>query len=161
MTEKMKSFVKGILLGLVSRAEFPQGKEPVAYLYNGVRLPKLPEWDKEAYPYAVLKRYIYTDGTEVKVDKTTLCCSSAPFTYEAQYDSDVVASRPTAGYLDCVIDNLLGETEWGEMTAYSLSYMENPYISINPVPFWTNYDIERNDGSGVWLAASDPVPVYK
>lgn len=34
-------------------------REPVAYLYNGVRLPKLPEYDKSVYSYAVI---VYIDG---------------------------------------------------------------------------------------------------
>ena len=167
MTDKMRSFLKGLAMGLCGKPlEFAPGKEPVAYLYNGVRLPKLPEWDKEKYPYAVLERYIYpTDGTEVLVDKTTLTCSPAPFTYEAQYDSDVIASRPTAGdtaaYMECHIDHLQGETNWGEKKVYNLSYMEAPFISIHPLPYWTNSDIIRNDGNGVWLAASEPVPVYE
>lgn len=43
MNSKMKSFVKGILLGLVSRAEFPQGKEPAEQwetIWEGVATTK-------------------------------------------------------------------------------------------------------------------------
>lgn len=39
-------------LGLIAPGTV--GREPVAYLYNGVRLPGLPEWDKTAYPYAYI-----------------------------------------------------------------------------------------------------------
>ena len=34
-------------------------KTPDGYSYNGVQLPKLPEWDKEMYPYAVIS---YREG---------------------------------------------------------------------------------------------------
>jgi hypothetical protein len=32
------------------------------YFYNGVELPALPEWDKEAYPYAAI--FPLTNGTD-------------------------------------------------------------------------------------------------
>ena len=43
MTEKMRSSVMGLILGQFSSPLPMAQKEPVAYLYNGVRLPKLPE----------------------------------------------------------------------------------------------------------------------
>ena len=54
MTEKMRSSVMGLILSLFSSPLPEVQKQPVAYLYNGVRLPKLPEWDRETYPYATI-----------------------------------------------------------------------------------------------------------
>lgn len=56
-----KSWLIGFALGLCGKPPPIAGsrREPVAYLYNGVRLPKLPEYDKSVYPYAVI---VYIDG---------------------------------------------------------------------------------------------------
>lgn len=39
--------------------------EPQWYLYNGVRLPKLPEWDKTKYPYAMMWQQYGSYGLRV------------------------------------------------------------------------------------------------
>ena len=49
MNGKMRSSVMGLILSLFSSPLPEVQKEPVAYLYNGVRLPALPEWDNLAW----------------------------------------------------------------------------------------------------------------
>ena len=39
------------------------------YLYNGVELPELPEWDKNTYPYACIS-HCYGDTYQFEVFKT-------------------------------------------------------------------------------------------
>ena len=47
--------MKWFLLGKLLRRNLMAGvKEATMYSYNGVVLPKLPEWDKTKYPYAVM-----------------------------------------------------------------------------------------------------------
>lgn len=58
----MTNFDNGLILGLTMPwfGSAVEAKEPVAYLYNGVRLPALPDFDRETYLHA----YIYgTDPT--------------------------------------------------------------------------------------------------
>jgi hypothetical protein len=135
MTEKMKSFVKGILLGLCGHP-LPQGKEPVAYLYNGVRLPKLPESE---LPYAVIT---------VGEDTAVLMFRSEPPTLVPTFNflspTFVNKDEPTFSY------QLAGGSEWVEHDGY----IANQYAD------WTNTDIFKDDGS-VYLTASEPVPVYE
>jgi hypothetical protein len=158
MTEKMKSFVKGILLGLCGHP-LPQG-EPVAYLYNGVRLPKLPEWDKEAYPYAYIDFHsIYMeDLNEYPAFQAPYvnCCyifSEKPYVY---YDPNHVSGHPIyhiqnkLPYLVTATDPITGE--WREI----VSATENPNRSAD----WANYDVTADDGT-IIQAASEPVPVYE
>ena len=90
MNEKMRSSVMGLILGQFSSPLPEVQKEPVAYLYNGVRLPALPEWDREKYPFAVIwytpgflgigsYYYLIISQTEIVTDAT----SSEKFTVGA------------------------------------------------------------------------------
>ena len=48
------SYVVGFNLALAGMAYPYSAPTPVAYLYNGIRLPALPEWDRGVYPYAYI-----------------------------------------------------------------------------------------------------------
>lgn len=48
------------------------------YLYNGVKLPALPEWDKETYPYAVIRTAGTDYGGNTRYD---LRAFSTPFVF--------------------------------------------------------------------------------
>lgn len=113
-------------------------REPVAYLYNGVRLPKLPEWDKETYPYAYLE---YADKA------STLYCVKSTATVGDGY---LWFPNDTEG-IRCV---LLLE-KWGGYSDYSPSSINADRI------IWANVDVLNYADGSVWLAASDPVPVYE
>ena len=87
-------------------------KTPVAYLYNGVRLPGLPEWDKTVYPFAVI---VYIDGTYFLwlMDSALIIGSDKAITiqqYTCTYNSWVEASQMSftpsghnPSYWDCLI----------------------------------------------------------
>ena len=89
MNGKMKSCVKGLMMGCCSRP-FPLSakKEPVAYLYNGVRLPALPEWDKETYPYALIHH-------EFSNDYYRLCLCDKPLKYTNPYGTTTMVGNDT------------------------------------------------------------------
>lgn len=155
MNAIMRSFAMGMLPGAVSRAQFPQAqKEPVAYLYGqvakegetpthtidgvgyvGAVLPKLPEWDREAYPYAV----IFQRGGH------GLRCASKPWVWTGlMFDSD---GKAIEAYCSMSAD------VWGEFEKLSTADRVSGF-------FWTNHDILNSDGT-VYLAASAPIPVYE
>ena len=150
MNEKMRSSVIGLILGQFSSplpmAQTPEQKEPVAYLYNGVRLPKLPEWDREKYPYAVLREMV-SETTPYAVyyskQQPTLNSSGKVFICSLAYPGVVTYCDYTDGAL-----------AWRSTNTSLLTS-----TSVDGV-FWTNTDILNEDGS-VWLAASDPTPVYE
>ena len=140
-----------------------QDRVPVAYLYNGVRLPGLPEWDKEAYPYAVIyQQTAYADGTKDYVLKITdqplRAFWATGTTYELKMDSEETV-------------------QYTKMDLY-IVYKDEPYNSANPEwigpdtqasgPWvkedrliWSNYDLYLGTSDTVKLAASNPVPVYE
>jgi hypothetical protein len=108
--------------------------EPIAYLYNGVQLPALPEWDRATYPFAYIAYkenigYVFAvSGTERHAnDLKTMMVFGNDYTRKL-VDGEWVAA--------------------GGGTGFS--------------PVWGNYDIcYANDLDTVILPKSDPIPVYE
>ena len=156
MNAKMRGFVNGILLGVVGKP-FPitqEEREPVAYLYNGVQLPKLPEWDEVTYPYALMYRRL--PGT------IELCVfDGEPYTYrlnEKLYtglNTKVMAGR----------SNYTG-TYWTELSYNEVTPMAQIDGSVLPTDnypsyyIWANYDVLDEDGT-VMHPKTEPIPVYE
>ena len=137
MNDNMRKFVRGLMVSTVSKGVMPASKEPVAYLYNGVRLPKLPEWDRETYPYATLSVLLGNYFCAYRI---------RPY-----FMGSGISVEQTSAYKEAVlIDGLWDTLEDGTMNA--------DVVNMLPV-FWTNFDLLNEDGS-VYLAASEPVPVY-
>lgn len=154
----------GFELGLAGFS-FPYSKprNPTAYLYNGIRLPALPEWDRGVYPYVFIYLYQY-DGnpdnsqyvleyTENRVavgeNKALLYTTGSRLSYE------LVASdgSPT----------ISSDGSWVFDKEYDADTYSTWYFSIGNyrrTPIWANHNIDNPDGT-VYLAASDPVPVYE
>lgn len=136
---------QAFVLGLISPGAWDGKGEPVAYLYNGVRLPKLPEWDKTAYPYAV----IISNGDD----------------YYLGYGS----IKLTAGSTGRVTLSLLGSSYSTKKLVDGQWITPDDYLEINiGTPVWANYDVYYTDSETagtlagtLLLSASDPVPVYE
>ena len=135
--------------------------QPIACVYNGIELPPLPKWDNEAYPYAAMSVSFDSDGNP---------------------KSAYLALMPREG--------ILMSTGDGKPLALHLSvgdtYLSSSWYSYNAGAFvfsepketmltnegqqgrimnasaikWTNYDISDSTSGELFLAASDPVPVY-
>lgn len=139
------SFAMGWQLGQRLRM-----RELIGYSYNGVVLPALPEWDKSKYPYAFIFPSVLF-GIVSAID-FRIYVSSKPIHYNGSYmESDETVSL---GYATVKTSDAL----WGE-----LSYTENESFKLSTIGSyitWANYDIQNSDGS-VFLAASEPVPVYE
>lgn len=123
--------------------QLPAPGEPVAYLYNGVRLPALPEWDETAYPYAMISNEVL---------------NSVVFTAYAERPSTNMATivNPYDAAIPLVRSFLSTDGKsWGELTEGRL-FTEGQ----NSLPFWAKFDVIHADGT-TYLAASKPVPVYE
>lgn len=146
MNEKMRSSVMGLLLGQFSSPLPMAQKEPVAYLYNGVRLPKLPEWDREKYPYA----YIWqaSSGTY------SLVFVNAPLYYQGELSGkDLICSNGIVS--SYALEGITKNGEWGNRIVESTLSLE-----VNVTLIWCNTDVYDKAGE-VYLAASDPAPIYE
>lgn len=102
------------------------------YLYNGVELPVLPEWNKETHPHGIVGyssnygyMFSYSDTLWI-ADNNGEIRPPRFLTYKLSDDGTAWVS--TGGVIDDI------------------------------TPIWTNTDIYNEDGT-LYLAASDPIPV--
>lgn len=123
-------------------------REPVAYLYNGVRLPKLPESELPNAALFVNPTY-GTYQLYFTADK-----------YRLQYHFFSLESVANGGgYQQYVIEDgnwtLLNEGAFG-------SSLASQHSSADYDVAWSNYDVIDYDEDGaVYLSASEPIPVYE
>lgn len=119
-------------------------KKIVGYLYNGVQLPALPEWDRVTYPYAVIKDGYFGIGELLLVFKSI------------QYNDDDSSNR----LLSLIAGDYKKFTAKSDGTAwYEGDATEDLNAAISRL-IWSNFDILNNDNS-VYLAESNPVPIYE
>lgn len=109
-------------------------------LFNGVKLPSLPEWDKTVYPYAMIYDY--------ESIRNTLIVSTIPL-------SVIVSAGRVTATAECYtrLQNKSDESPWvlGNETARAAGW------KINGLPIWSNYDIINTDDNSVYLSASEPI----
>jgi hypothetical protein len=145
----LKSFQTGLALGLAGKP-LPIKKEPAEYLYNNIRLPKLPEYDKETYPYAVIGSYY--DGW---ITYYRLYLASRT----VSMDSDSIDIKGPAKYMSC--NYYTGEANWRNFSGQNevqSGYVVSPYMT----PIWANHDIRWwTYPYDLRLPASEPVPVQE
>jgi hypothetical protein len=146
------SFKMGLALGLAWKP-LPINKEPVAYLYNGVRSPKLPEWDREQYPYAtIVTTSTFNWGWDV-----WLIASQNPFCVRDINSRPCLVHSANENCIEYMIDK--GDSDWGEANHTEPKVDSGwPYSGLDSI--WTDYDVLYANGS-LYLAASEPVPVYE
>lgn len=171
MTEKDKDFLEGLAISaachvLPARKVF---REPIAYSYNGVILPKLPEWDREAYPYAVIyNRFMGINILHVSSSKW-IGTGEPFFAYDEPFGEKTVNESP------CLRFEIKYEYEgnrvieyWGDTDADLLTQLGQMVDTDGDgfvdrgaeSAYWSNHDIIGADGT-VLIAASDPIPIYE
>lgn len=144
-----KDFCTGLALAFGIEGAERVERQPIAYSYNGVILPALPEWDREAYPYIMM------------ADMSKSGVHDAIYLYMLS-SADGRITDPS---------NLLGYRYDGEISCYISVYEKTAphdgwsrpskkFTYAFGVPFWSNFDVLNADGS-VYLAASEPIPVYE
>jgi hypothetical protein len=149
----LKSWLTGYILGVCGKPlPLVAKKEPTAYSYNGVVLPKLPEWDKTEYPYAI----IYTDTAS---NKECLFVAKVPSVlYDNYGNGDYTFSAQNWGGSSPIKFENDG-TNWVEGFLFPQHIKANTYI-------WSNYDIIDNKGlagaaGSSYRVGTDPIPVYE
>lgn len=141
----------GFIFGLLCPGDWRAKKEATMYSYNGVVLPKLPEWDKTAYPYAYLNHGQMFNGTKYIMFRVI----SKPFVVATNSSGTKIWSAEDAQWVSFSCDS--GETAWS--AGSEASGTPNGNENNSPV-FWCNDDMKYADGT-VYLPSSDPVPVYE
>jgi hypothetical protein len=130
---------------LIAEMLCKETRVPVAYNYNGLVALKLPEWDATVYLYAyIVGQHLCVSPKRPYIKESKNFITGEP-AYSLKFQEDVTVLRWWA--------NDMGEWEKVKDDNYTTS------ASI-PVPKWSNFDILKEDGT-VYLAASDPIPVYE
>ena len=157
----LRSRVLGTIFGTLSRGTFPQ-RNPVAWLYNGVRLPGLPE-EITAFKYRFIEAFVGGDLTAYYVT----AFDEEPSVYiENLNGSDSLATKYYGTNGKKVAASYAttspGHDEWLVLptTEMSISAALEGYLHKEPGLIWSNNDVVDLDGS-IILAASDPVSVYE
>ena len=163
----LRSFLTGLALGLSGKPLPLAKKEPIAYLYNGVRLPKLPEWDRVAYPYAAI--YTYHGKHEPYNPIYRLVLSDSPF--------KIIYANSGLGYFYTAIkcygnyiaywkiktaDDWSGDGSGADGMSFSLDDETGAVIWANTDIFYADdYSADETLAGTLYLAASEPIPVYE
>lgn len=152
MNSNMRSSVMGLLLGQFSSPLPMAQKEPVAYLYNGVQLPDINEvWTDEVkaeYPYAHIVYYTEQDIYTVRYHKS-------PISYTAYYESTGTPALIGSGsYFAYDAKGDGWELYQNKEDVLSITLNKSQLV-------WSSHDILNIDDNSVYLAASDPIPVYE
>lgn len=115
--------------------------QPTAYSYNGVVLPKLPEWDKTVYPYAWIRGYLSSRA------------------YLLYFQSEISYVQNETG-TECirVADSDLKYIWFSGYTSWEISSVAGDSATESTV--WANFDVLNTSGELV-MQASDPIPVYE
>ena len=133
-----------------------QEKHPIAYLYNGVQLPPLPEWDKGKYPYAyIMDVPNSTDGSSNYV----LILSTVEFINRLAGLIFTTLYGKADGEAIVYTYNTIADTEWRQTDiVYNVAAgekIEHSFLDVH----WANTDVYYDNGS-LCRSASDPIPVY-
>lgn len=157
------AYVSGLVARLHSRRmPYPYShRAPVAYLYNGIRLPALPEWDKANNPCAAIMR-IEVDGVACALLAVAQYADSR-FAIRSNDSGDPVVRVKVSGYyvginsFNCIA-MFYAPLSGGEWVATTESFSCNAEDLI-----WSNFDVAdaRTEDEAIFLAASTPVPVYE
>lgn len=155
MAFELRGFLTGIALELsVNPLFLDTGKKIVAYSYNGTVLPKLPEWDREMYPYAVIA--LSSVG-----DYWLYFCRTK---YYATSSGGVNTDLDALPDYNLMVYALSGDGK--EWVYYTSRFLTSSHTT--PPVIWANADIYYRDdysdetlAGSIYLATSEPVPVYE
>lgn len=138
-------------------------KQPVAFLYNGVRLPELPEWDKTVYPYAVI---LSSQSTYANLIVSTVPLYYTPvksgFSTTHRLGAKADGSMLAFVY-DSTNDDEVKRTSFvrdPDRDVEGFTAKENVKTLTLTSPKWANYDLLYYADDTVCVTASEPVPVY-
>ena len=157
MITNKQSYLTGYMVGCRLREGRPAGVmgEPVAYLYNGVRLPALPEFP-EGCNYIAIFKFLQEENKYMAI---------ASPSFIQYYDNGLSYDYTVAGvgYSSRSVDG----GAWDELRAHGTS---TTYFSVPSDQFELVWNNEYN-GQGIytgivndestWIKGTDPVPVYK
>lgn len=125
-------------------------KAAVAYSYNGVELPELPDWDTDAYPYALIWLFTNAYGAWYQLELYSV--------EVVVYSSGNLTILPVAGS-GYHMASSLSDGAWSELA--DRGDFTSILADVAKGTVWTNFDLRYKNTDDVYFSASDPVPVYE
>lgn len=110
------------------------------YLFNGVELPELPEWDKKQYQYALI--FYNSAGLTV-----LYICGMRAWHYSSSKNVLVNSLHASCHVVDGA---------WSDLTISDWDI--GGWIPEQDL-IWANHDIPEGHDGPVWRATSEPIPV--
>lgn len=148
MAYDKRSFLSGLAMGLCGKGD-PTFTGSGKMLYNGVALPDINTvWDKTAYRYAVVR-------VSSRYDAQWVSFCSVPFYIHPTNPNEYVTNSAVGNSCYYALSNgswVLGGVNV-DMPANWLALDRDDVI-------WTSHDIIKPTDNSLFLAASEPVPVY-
>lgn len=151
---KTPESAKWYLYGHVASAD----ETPDVYIggvgYVGAVMPALPERDTTEYPYL----FIWRRGTGQNIGYGAIATKVRLYC-----DSDGKTCLPSGEKFSYIASNYdpdyLG---YWENTAYQTPWGPEGTLRRSNTPMWANYDmLSHEDGKTVYLAGTEPIPVYE
>ena len=169
-----RSFLSGLAMGLCGKGDPTSNmgvtKKPIAYLYNGVQFPEIPVEEGLPYMYIDANAYSNVPGYDywtlylfdkpvrhgVYINNNTYFIIDSPCSGKAYF---YTLDTESAESLSFRFGEAIEVGKWCYGNSRSMERGEI-FISDGYGCLWANHDIINDDGS-VYLAASEPIPVYE
>lgn len=120
------------------------------YLYNGVELPALPDWDKEMYPYAyICQSWVLSSYYVLRMFKEPYILDGS-----TRFANFICEDGET--FLQC--DAKSQSTSWRTVSEIITNSEDDTNELMRENMVWSNFDLVGKDGT-LYLAASEPIPV--
>ena len=163
MTETMRSCVKGLILSLFgSPLPAAASREPVAYLYNGVRLPDVGgAWDSLIESVSAFELsyglFVYDPGKNLGV---RFIATSCPWRFDGTNVYSAESGETWTNWAELKYMSFEDENGFNWWRGSSGYWDDALHLKPDDV-FWTSHDILYADSTEVYFAATEPIPVYE
>lgn len=131
------------------------------YLYNGVELPALPDWDKETYPYALIEYYgeNSSNGTTANLYVFDSPVGNKKIQNIGSDSYAIVMAASDGGIFNRMKAQLMTQGEAVSSPTFGgVINSDRTTVTASDL-LWANYNVPDYENGGTILAASDPIPV--
>lgn len=128
------------------------------WLYNGVELPELPEWDKETYPYALIEYYGENSSFGATANLYVFDTLTGRKTIQISSSSTMTCiARSDGGTFNSMKARLMSAGEAVSSPGFGSVTNGNRTIITTSDVLWANYDIPDYDNGGTIILATNPI----
>lgn len=155
VAEVVKETVENVVNNIAVGVSVTSGKWYTHFLYNGVRLPRIPDNVLAEYPYAWIRTNTTSGYYDLILTKVTGYYDPAAGTNPGMVYGSGAAGTEAAQYR-VGITNASGATSWEYNQTTSTWFG----LDSNRTVLWSNHDIPNGSATAtdIYFAGSEPVP---